>query len=78
MNFPNVRISRKIRTEQGTVIRIELLGSWFVHPGAASNLNSPKMAYILRTLASAQIEEPKMGWTLETQGTTGPWHHWSI
>ena len=66
MNQPNVRITRKIRTEQGAIIRTEVGGSWFSPPIS--------LDYIKRQLADFQSEEPQAGWTLEYQGTERNWH----
>lgn len=68
---PNVRIARKIRTEQGAVIRVELLGSWFVRPESAR-----LMSIIREQLAGAREMEPEAEWTLQARGEQRDWHDW--
>lgn len=67
--IPNVRIARRIRSEQGVILKTEIGGSWIVHPG-----DKAKLEYIRRELAVFQAEEPDAGWTLEGQGTDVSWH----
>jgi hypothetical protein len=64
----NVRIARRIRTIEGALIRVEVLGEFF-HPPMP-------LDYIRRQLALAQAEEPHAGWTLETRGTERGWRPW--
>lgn len=68
----NVRIARKIRSEQGVILRVEDAGGWIVNPEEFPN--SPKMTYIRKTLKEFQEEEPNAGWDIECRGTESGWH----
>jgi hypothetical protein len=68
----NVRIARKIRTEQSAIIKTEIGAEWIVLPSEWPN--SPKADYIRNLLALCQSEEPDLGWVLEFRGTESNWH----
>ena len=72
MTQTTVRIARKVRTEQGAIIKTEVLGEWFVSPDQYPR--SDRMSYIRKTLAEARQEEPNLGWTLESRGSHFSWH----
>jgi len=72
MNQTNVRIVR----HRSGLKPFEVYAEYIASDG--SNGAVARLAYARRMLADIQVEEPNMGWCLESRGTDASWHQWEV
>jgi len=63
----NIRIARR-----RAGLKPEVYGEWIVD--LETDAGKDRMAYICKVLTEILIDEPDLGWGIETRGTERGWH----